>query len=103
MTHKPGCIYCGAPFSGDNLRGSRVPLCRSMQKMDATRTETCRYIEEVRRCAEDLDTAVMGIDNGILLGGTHLSPPREFGRQARARYEALGPFELDDPLPRGRD
>jgi hypothetical protein len=95
------CIHCGAPRKGDSKAGQPVPLCLTIQKLDANRTETCRYIEELRRTAEDLDTAVMGIDSGILLGGTHLSPPLEFGRTARERYEQFGEFLLDQPVGRG--
>lgn len=94
------CIYCGSPLDEDTSFKPQ-PVCKTIQRLDANRTPACLYIEKLRRAAEDLDTAVMGITSGFLLGGTHMSPPLAFGEEARERYEEFGEFLLDEPVGRG--
>lgn len=97
------CPYCNAPRRlDDKMRyqpgpdWASVPVCGTHTHANPPRTDVCLYIEKLRRVAEDMDTALMGIDSGILLGGTHLSLPLEFGREARLRYEELGEFTLPE-------
>ena len=93
------CTYCLAPFEGDSKAGQPVPLCLTLQKLDAQRTKTCLYIERLRRLAEDLDTAAMGLASGHTLGGTHLQAAMRFASQAQSKYTELGEFLLPEMEP----
>lgn len=97
-TTSTSCPFCGAPMVSEP--GSAAVLCGSTLLVSAIkRTEVCQYIETLRRVAEDMDTALMGIDSGLLLGGVHTSPPLELGRRAREQYEQFGEFMLPDRRP----
>lgn len=93
------CAYCLAPLQNPDTTSFKPgPICGTHSHSNPPRTEACIYIERLRRIAESLDTAVMGLVGGAYLGGSHMNAPLAFAGQPRADYAELGEFTLPEEV-----